>query len=187
MDDIVNPSAALDKSRKYALRERERRFLLAGVPDDAPIVRTARITDNYLLGTRLRLRQSVETAAGVTTTVYKLTQKVPAPEGRPGLITTIYLTQTEYDALAVVPARQLCKMRYGIPPFGVDVFDPPLHGLTMAEAEFASEEALQAFVPPAFAVAEVTSDIRFTGGCLVTITRDELLRELASFGIHPTG
>jgi len=98
MDDVVNPSAPLDKSRKYALPERERRFLLTGLPGDARIVRSARITDNYLLGTRLRLRRWVETTAETTTTVCKLTQKVPAPDGRPGLITSIYLTQTEYNS-----------------------------------------------------------------------------------------
>lgn len=183
MVEIINPSAPLDKSRKYALPERERRFLLAGLPDDQPIVRSARITDNYLLGTRLRIRRSVETADDTTMTIYKLTQKVPAPDGHSGLITTVYLSQAEYDVLEAVPSRQLHKTRYSIPPFGVDVFEPPLNGLTMAEVEFASDEALHAFAPPPFAVAEVTNDIRFTGGCLVATTRDELMRVLASFGL----
>jgi CYTH domain-containing protein len=187
MNDLVNPNAPRDKSRQYALPERERRFLLAGLPGGEPIVRTARITDNYLLATRLRIRRWVETADGATTTVFKLTQKVPAPDGGPGLITTFYLNQTEYEVLAALPARQLHKTRYSIPPFSIDVFDPPLHGLTMAEAEFASDEALRAFVPPSFAIAEVTADIRFTGGCLATTTRDDLLRALASVGIHPAG
>ena len=129
----------------------------------------------------------VETAGGVTTTVYKLTQKVPAVDGRAGLITTMYLAQAEYDVFAAIPARQLRKTRYGMPPLSVDVFDPPLNGLTMAEVEFASDAALQAFVPPSFAVAEVTADIRFTGGRLVTTTRDELLRALTTFGVHPNG
>ena len=185
MDDVLNPSAPPDKSRKYALPERERRFLLAGLPENRPVVRTTRITDNYLQGTRLRVRRSVESADGVTTTIYKLSQKVPAPDDRPGLITTIYLSQAEYDVLAAIPAPHLSKTRYSMPPFAVDVFDPPLNGLTMAEVELASDEAMHAFTPPSFAVAEVTSDIRFTGGRLVTTTRDELLRALASLGIDP--
>lgn len=187
MNHVVNPHAPRDKSRKYALAERERRFLLAGLPDDQPIVRTAQITDRYLVGTRLRLRLSVETAGGSTTTVYKLTQKVPAADGGPGLITTFYLSQAEYDALATLPMRQLQKTRYSMPPFGVDVFAPPLHGLTMAEAEFASEADLHAFVIPPFAIAEVTHDARFTGGSLVTMGRDELLQLLASFGLLADG
>jgi len=184
VDDLRNPSAPA-KSNKYARPERERRFLLAGLPSGAPIVRTAVITDHYLLGTRVRLRRSVETADGSTTTVYKLTQKVPASDGGPGLITTLYLTPIEYETLGVLPARQLRKTRHSIPPFGIDVFDAPLHGLTTAEIEFTSDAAMQALVPPPFAIAEVTRDVRFTGGRLVTTTHDELLRTLASFGIHP--
>ena len=183
MDDIRNPSAPPNKSRKYAQPEHERRFLLAG-PPAGEIVATTVITDNYLLGTRLRLRRAVETAGGATTTVYKFTQKVPAPDGGPGLTTNLYLTLAEYETLAALPARQLCKTRHRIPPFVVDVFEPPLHGLTLAEAEFSSGEELQALVSPPFAVAEVTRDIRFSGGRLVTTTRAELLLALASFDIH---
>jgi CYTH domain-containing protein len=185
VDEIVNPDAPLDKSRKYARLERERRFLLADLPGGARIVRTARITDSYVVGTRLRIRRSVETGNGSTQTTYKLTQKVPDPGGGPGLITTLYLSEAEFNALATLPAAPLRKTRHSIPPFGVDIFDPPLHGLILAEAEFASDEARESFVPPPFAVAEVTHDTRFTGGCLVTTTRDELLRILASFEIHP--
>jgi CYTH domain-containing protein len=184
---VVNPSAPADKSRKYALPERERRFLLARLPAGRTIVRTAQITDNYLLGTRLRIRHVVETADGSTTMLYKLTQKVPAADDGPGLITTIYLSQAEYDALVTLPARQLRKTRYSMPPLGVDVFDPPLHGLVVAEAEFPSDATLHAFVPPPFAVAEVTRDPRFAGGSLVTTERNELLRVLASFGISADG
>src|SRR5262249_24129431 len=169
---------------KYAIPERERRFLLARIPD-APVVWIKRITDRYLPGTRLRIRQSVETLGDATTIIYKFTQKVPAPDDTPGLITTLYLTRAEYDALAAIPGRQLIKTRYSMPPLAVDVFDPPLHGLVLAEAEFASEETLQVFTPPSVAVAEVTRDVRFTGGVLAATTRDELLEALATFGIHP--
>lgn len=186
MDDIRNPSAPVDKSRKYALSERERRFLLGAVPA-GEIVRTAQITDNYLPDTRLRIRRSIETAGATTTVVYKLTQKVPAPDGSPGLITTIYLSEAEYDLVATLPARQVRKTRYSIPPFGVDVFDPPLDGLILAEAGFETDEAQRTFAAPLFALAEVTHDLRFTGGRLVTTVREELLLTLASFGIDVVG
>jgi CYTH domain-containing protein len=48
-----------------------------------------------------------------------------------------------------------------------DVFDPPLHGLVLAEAEFATDEDMCTFEPPENIVAEVTDDPRFTGGRLV--------------------
>ena len=180
----INPSAPVDKSRKYALPERERRFLLAEFPADQPIARTVRITDSYFVGTRLRLRQMAQVGDGSVSVVFKLTQKVPAADGGPGLITTIYLSEAEYKAFTSLPAQLLRKTRYSVPPLGIDVFEPPLNGLTLAEAEFGSDEAQQAFVPPPFVVAEVTRDVRFTGGRLATTSRDELLGTLASFGIY---
>ncbi len=43
-------------------------------------------------------------------------------------------------------------------------FEGPLTGLFLAEAEFADDAAMAAFFHPAFAVREVTRDIRYTGG-----------------------
>ncbi|WP_225850807.1 hypothetical protein [Streptomyces sp. HPF1205] len=170
---------------KYARIERERRFLLAGPPPASAVTATRRITDRYLPGTRLRLRRVEGPDRG--TVEYKLTQKVPA--GRPGpvqgLITNTYLSRSEYDLLASLPAAVLSKTRLSVPPLGVDVFDPPLHGLILAEAEFATDEAALSFRPPAGCVAEVTDDARFTGGSLVRTDRRDLLARLAEYGIEP--
>src|SRR5262249_55529080 len=130
---LVNPSAPHGNDLKYARPERERRFLLARVPD-GPIEQIATITDRYWIGTRLRLRLTVEVEGAITRTVYKLTQKVPAPDGGPGLITTTYLSEDEYARLALVPASVLRKTRHSIGPFGVDAFGAPLEGLFLAEA-----------------------------------------------------
>ncbi len=102
--------APAGKATKYAREERERRFLLLGVPD-GPCIRRAEINDLYLAGTRLRLRRTVETTATATTTVRKLTQKIPADDGGPGLITTFYLDEAEYQALATLPGAGLTKTR----------------------------------------------------------------------------
>ena len=76
------------------------------------------------------------------------------------------------------------KTRLNIPLLGVDVFDPPLHGLVLAEAEFDSDEEARSFRPRLEQlVAEVTDDPRFTGGSLVQATRDDLLVWLADYGI----
>jgi CYTH domain-containing protein len=119
----------------------------------------------------------------------KLTQKIPADRPGPvqGLITNTYLSAAEYDVFATLPAEVLRKTRYSLPPFGIDVFDPPLHGLVLAEAEFTSDETMNAFGVPPFAVAEVTGDPRFTGGRLVAAGRGELLEWLAEYGITPAG
>jgi hypothetical protein len=184
----TNPSAPPDKNCKYARPEWERRFLLAGPPPGTP-VKTAEITDRYLLGTRLRLRRTVETessesGSGSTRTYFKLTQKIPAPDGAPGLITTVYLDAAEYERLSALPAAVLRKTRLSIPPLGVDVFAAPLAGLCLAEAEFDSTAELQAFAVPTCAVAEVTRDPRFTGGRFAVMSAEELAALLSEFGIR---
>jgi CYTH domain-containing protein len=179
---MENPSAPPGKSGKYARRELERRFLLAG-PPPGDVVGTAEIRDRYIEGTRLRLRTMVERVGAGTRTFYKLTQKVPAPDGAPGLITTVYLTEGEHARFLALPALVLEKTRLSVPPFGVDVFAAPLAGLFLAEAEFESEGEMRAFAPPPWAVAEVTLDARFTGGRFVRMSHDELLELLRGFGI----
>jgi CYTH domain-containing protein len=169
----------------YARIERERRFLLAGPPLAPAVTATRRITDRYLAGTRLRLRRAERPDRA--TIEYKLTQKVPADQPGPvqGLITNTYLSQAEYNALASLPAAVLSKTRFSVPPLGIDVFDPPLHGLILAEAEFATNEAAHSYRPPASCIAEVTDDARFTGGNLVQADRQDLLVWLAEYGITP--
>ena len=166
---------------KYARVERERRFLLAAPPTGLPPV-PLRITDRYLSGTRMRLRRVEQPG---TEPVFKLTQKIPAggPGAVQGLITNTYLSHAEFDVFAGLPARVLSKSRYSLPPLGVDVFEQPLQGLVLAEAEFDSDASAQEFAVPPFAVAEVTDDPRFTGGRLVAATRAELREWLAGYGV----
>lgn len=169
---------------KYARVERERRFLLAEPPVPSRVVVTRTITDRYLLGTRLRLRRADFPDGGCER---KLTQKVPIsrPGGVQGLITNTYLSPAEYDVLASLPAAVLSKTRLSVPPLGVDVFDGPLRGLVLAEAEFTTDEEAQSFVAPPECVAEVTNDVRFTGGRLVGTSRRDLLGWLAGYGLRP--
>jgi CYTH domain-containing protein len=171
---------------KYARVERERRFLLAGPPSASAVTASRRITDRYLPGTRLRLRRVDHLDSGDRE--FKFTQKVPA--GQPGfiqgLITNTYLSASEYDLLASLPAEILSKTRLSIPPLSIDVFDPPLHGLVMADIEFTTDQAAQSFRQPPVAIAEVTDDTRFTGGSLVRARRHDLLAWLAEYGIEPT-
>ena len=168
---------------KYARVERERRFLLAAAPTEG-ITTRRQITDRYLLGTRLRLRRACNPDTG--SCELKFTQKLPAeqPGYVQGLITNTYLSAAEYDLLATLPAAVLSKTRLSLPPLGIDVFDPPLHGLVLAEVEFATDDQARSFHPPLESVAEVTDDPRFTGGSLVQAHRRELLGWLADYGIR---
>ena len=72
-----------------------------------------------------------------------------------------------------------------MPPFGVDVFTGNLSGLLMAEIEFENAEEEKHFDIPTGVIAEVTTDPRFSGGCLVLTKRNELVSLLAEFGLEP--
>lgn len=181
---LINPSAPAGKSARYAKPERERRFLAPGLPAGT-VDRTAQIIDRYLAGTRLRLRQMIETRGAATSTYHKLTQKVPAPDGGPGLISTTYLNLHEYELLATLPAAVLRKRRYSVPPFGIDEYEAPLAGLFVAEVEFDDDVAMGAFSPPAWIIAEVTLDSRFTGGHFAWMRPEDLTVLLSAFGLCP--
>ncbi|MEU9437993.1 hypothetical protein [Streptomyces sp. NPDC048252] len=78
----------------------------------------------------------------------------------------------------------LSKTRFGVPPLVVDVLEAPLKGLVLAEAEFSDDEEALAFVSPARCVAEVTDDVRFSGGILVSASLRELSAWLPGYGIR---
>jgi CYTH domain-containing protein len=146
---------------KYARFELERRWLLERLPDGADA--GSLIYDRYIEGTRLRLRH-----AEPPHEQFKLSQKeAPAPpDYSRTVITTIYLCREEYDVLASLPARELRKRRHHVDRYSIDVFEGELEGLILAETEFASEDEMRAHPMPAFAVREVSDDIRYTGGAL---------------------
>ena len=97
---------------KYARPECERRFLLSAVPAGAtsPVA----ITDRYVQGTRLRLRSM---DADGQAPVFKFGQKLrPRPEDPSVvMITNIYLSASEYELLAQLPAEVIEKTRWAAP------------------------------------------------------------------------
>jgi CYTH domain-containing protein len=183
MKGIGTGRVPLDHSPKYERVERERRFLLRALPPGLQVTDAhAQITDNYITGTRLRLRKQRWPATNEWT--LKLTQKhAPAPpDFSRTLITSIYLNEYEYETLSVFEANELRKNRYPYEhegrKYSVDVFLGDLRGLILAETDFGTDEEMDAFPLPPFAVREVTREELFTGGRLVTLTADEIRREL---------
>jgi CYTH domain-containing protein len=172
-----------DHAPKYERVERERRYLLTELPDGLKLQDPhAQITDNYITGTRLRLRKS----RWVTTNEWtlKLTQKhTPAPpDFSRTLITSLYLNEYEYEALSIFEGNELRKNRYYFDHAGrkysVDVFLGALYGLILAETDFDDDAQMDNFPPPPFAARDVTRDELFTGGHLAYTTIDELRAEL---------
>jgi CYTH domain-containing protein len=172
------------EGQKYARTERERRFVLRQMPE--PLTRASehvQIWDNYLTGTRLRLRK-IRTPQTRTWTL-KLTQKfAPAPpDFSHTIITNTYLSAYEYEVLSVFEGNEIRKNRYPFEfegrRYSIDVFLGMLWGLITAETEFEADEEMGAFTPPPFIAAEVTNDEAFTGGRLVYLTADEARAELS--------
>src|SRR5882724_12390912 len=98
---------------KYALLERERRYLLQDLPEGMTRADPhLQITDNYITGTRLRLRKVRDPRTNKWTV--KFTQKFApdAPDFSRTIITNIYLNALEVETLAVFDANEIRKNRY---------------------------------------------------------------------------
>lgn len=143
---------------KYAQVERERRFLVARVPEG--VTSSKQIADRYIVGTRMRLREVTEN--GVVTR--KLSHKVRISDGPQEVAcTNFYLDDDEWATLSDLPARTLHKTRHMVHRDGlvvaVDEFED---GTLLAEIDDGDRPADLA---PAWleVIEDVTADERWTG------------------------
>ena len=168
---------------KYARIERERRYLLQDLPEGLTRAdHHLQITDNYITGTRLRLRKVRDPLTNKW--VVKFTQKfAPEPTNLARtIITNTYLNAQEADTLAVFEANEIRKNRYRFEfagrRFSVDMFIGDLFGLVLAEVSFETDEEVDNFPLPPFAMADVTNDEVFSGGRLCYLTFADLREEI---------
>jgi CYTH domain-containing protein len=164
---------------KYARVERERRYLLRDLP--AGLTRAdphLQITDNYITGTRLRLRKVRDPQTNKW--IVKLTQKfAPNPDDfSRTIITNTYLNPLEAETFSVFNTNEIRKNRYYFDfegrKFSVDMFLGDLFGLVLAEVSFEADEELDSYRKPSFALAEVTNEPLFSGGKLCELTFPEV-------------
>jgi CYTH domain-containing protein len=173
---------------KYSRIERERRYLLQDLPDGLSRAdHHLQITDNYITGTRLRIRKVRDPKTNKWTV--KFTQKF-APDTKDfsrTIITNTYLNALEAETLSVFAANEIRKNRYKYEfqgrVFSIDMFLGDLFGLVLAETEFETEDELNRFTPPPFAVADVTNIEIFTGAKLSQLTFEGIRQEIASGGV----
>jgi CYTH domain-containing protein len=173
---------------KYARIERERRYLLQDLPEGLTRADLhLQITDNYITGTRLRIRKVRDPRTNKW--VVKFTQKfAPDPEDLSRtMITNTYLNAIEADTLAVFEANEIRKNRYPFEfagrNFSVDMFLGDLFGLVLAEVSFETDEELDAFPKPPFALADVTNNEIFSGGRLSELTFRDIRNEIEQSGL----
>jgi CYTH domain-containing protein len=173
---------------KYARVERERRFLLRDLPEGLTRADPhLQITDNYITGTRLRLRKVRDPRTNKW--VVKFTQKfAPNPDDLARtIITNTYLNPLEADTLSLFNTNEIRKNRYYFDfegrRFSIDMFLGDLFGLVLAEVGFETDEELDSFAKPPFAVAEVTNDPMFSGGQLSELTFSEVREAILKSGL----
>jgi hypothetical protein len=168
MDIDAETAAALGFPKlKYAWVERERRWLCDRIPHEQ-VIKAEDITDLYVEGTRLRLREAIPQDGGPA--MRRLGRKADV-DATTRLLTSLYLQPEEFALLADLPGLRLTKTRHHLasPPgvtMSIDLFHGVLGGLILAEAEFDDAETLSAFPMPDFAVREVTEDLRYGGAHL---------------------
>jgi adenylate cyclase len=141
--------------------EIERKFLVREFPSDLGRLRSSRIEQGYIAvaddGTEVRIRRRDEAAV--------LTVK--SAGGRSRLEEEIEIDAERFERLwPLTEGRRLEKTRYLIPSdagltIELDVYSGGLTGLKVAEVEFGSEDAADAFEPPEWFGSEVTDDARF--------------------------
>lgn len=87
-------------------------------------------------------------------------------------MTNLYLSQYEFDSFSRLDGASLDKIRWQWPAgdraLSVDQFSGSLEGLILAEVELTEDEAF--LDAPAFSVADVTHEDRFSGGHLAHLT-----------------
>jgi CYTH domain-containing protein len=149
-------------SLKYAVVERERRFLVSKLPDAAHERR--HIVDRYVTGTRLRLREMV---TGDGAVIRKLGHKVRLGEGPHEIAcTSLYLDDDEWDLLSRLPAKTLRKVRHLVTRDGVTVAIDELDDGTLL-AEIDDQDGAPVPVPSWLdVVRDVTDDEKWTGAQL---------------------
>lgn len=173
---------------KTGQTEAHRLFLIERLPEPlTPASSHLQIFDNYIENTRIRLREVRDPYSNTWTR--SLQQRFPLLEGEYAItkVSDLHLNDAEFDVFSQFKGREIRKNRYfhefDRVPFVFDVFLGDLWGLNTARADFDSREELEAFIPPPFAVFEVTENPFFAGENLVTRSFADVQAEVAEVGV----
>ena len=171
----------MDKTNRT---EFHRAFLLEALPE--PLTRASahiQLFDNYIDGTRLRIRSIRDPQTSAWTRV--LQQRFPAVENDLSALklAEIYLNDEEYARLQHLEGDEIRKNRYFHEfdgrMFAFDVYLGRLWGVNAARVEFDSAEELRSFEPPPFVFLEITNEPFFLGENLVTRTFDDVRSQVS--------
>jgi CYTH domain-containing protein len=172
---------------KTAQTELHRLFLIERLPEPlTPASSHLQIFDNYIANTRLRLRQIRDPYSNAWTRI--LQQRFPAHDGEYAVtkLAEIHLNDAEYAFFERFEGREIRKNRYfhefDRVSIAFDVYLGPLWGLNTARVDFDTREHMIGFLPPPFAIFEVTENTFFAGENLVTKTFEDVQAEVGRIG-----
>lgn len=170
----------MDKTYRQELH---RTYIFEHLPEPmTPADRHLQIFDNYIAGTRMRLRSLRVPETKEWTWI--LQQRFPVGEDLADWrIAEIYLNEQEHERLEHLEGREIRKNRYFHEEHGktieMDIYLGPLWGLNIARVVFDSVEDMQSFKRPSCAVLDVTGENFFTGENLVSKTFADVQSEVA--------
>ncbi len=157
---------------KTAQTELHRLFLIEALPEPlTPASSHIQLFDNYIETTRIRLRQIRDPYTRSWTRI--LQQRFPAGDEQYEVskLAEIYLNDAEYAVFERFEGREIRKNRYfhefDLVSCAFDIYLGGLWGLNTAKVEFETREQLEVFMPPPFAVFEITNNPFYWGENLV--------------------
>jgi CYTH domain-containing protein len=171
---------------KTAFTEYRRLFLIEKLPEPLePKSTHVQVFDNYIEGTRMRLRLMRDPYSKNWTRI--LQQKL-SDGARQGAVKTaeMYLNDPEYSNFEQFEGREIRKNCYFHEfvgeSFTFEVYLGELWGLSTAQVRFEKAEHAEAFYLPAFAVFDITNDVFFVGSNLVGKRFDDVRDHVAGLG-----
>jgi len=151
---------------KYSLLEIERKWTVNKdkLPDISKL-KLIEITDKYFPGTRTRLRRMFDTET--KDVKYKLTKKYGKITQQTEPLTTLYLSEFEYDLFNKLEGYVLIKSLYQYPYNGnvflLELFIKPEVGFILMEVEASSEKIINELEVPDFVIYDVTNVKEYEG------------------------
>jgi CYTH domain-containing protein len=172
---------------KTATPEYFRLYLIECLPEPlTPASAHIQIFDNYIEGTRLRIRLVRDPGTKDWTRILQQRIATESNDRETAKLAEIYLNETEYSLFEQFEGHEIRKNRYFHEfdrlSFKFDVYLGDLWGLNTARVDFDSASAMNEFEPPPFVVFEVTNNGFFFGPNLVGKKFDDVRAEVEKVG-----
>ncbi len=174
----------MDKTYRAEYR---RRYLIEALPE--PLTRASRhlqLFDNYITGTRIRIRTVRDPETKKWTWVLQQRLAGEVSELMYLRIGEIYLNEAEHTVFESFEGNEIRKNRYFHEfdgrEFAFDLYLGPLWGLNIASVEFTDASSMEQFEMPPFAVFDVTNDPFFLGENLFERNFEDVRAEVARIG-----